>query len=767
MRPWIWGIHTGGLLMLALGLWALPKPDLLEPHTFSQVVRDQEGGLLRLELNRDEKFRLFVPLHQIASEAVEATLLQEDQYFYRHWGVNPISLMRSIWTTYGERSRRMGGSTLTMQVARLRFRLHSGSIWGKAQQIFRALQLERHYTKRDILEAYLNLAPYGGNIEGIGAAARIYFQKEPQKISLPEALTLSVIPQNPKKRNPQTLSFSEIIAARQRLFDRWLEKFPADAPKRPWLSLPFRIHTRADLPFEAPHFVDQVLAHNPDQQVLTTTLNLSLQHQLETLVKNYVERLSTRGLDNAAALLVDHRDMSVRALVGSADFFDPVIEGQVNGTTALRSPGSTLKPFIYALALDQGLIHPKSLLKDVPMSFKGYNPENMDGGYRGPITAQTALTASRNIPAIHLNNRLGDRDLYDFLKKANHDYLKPRNHYGLALVLGGAETTAQRLAQLYGVLVNRGQFQELRFLKDRSQKKSIPLLSPEAAFLTLNMLEQPDIAYYAHTPKELPVYWKTGTSNGYRDGWVAGVFGPYILIVWVGSFDGTSHPLYGGFMGAKPLFFEIVHALSQGSHLRDKIQEMRPHLNIKTVPVCASTGDLSLDGCGTQTTTDFIPGKSPIARTKVRRQILIDMATGLRACRYEAGKTRLETFEFWPSDVHTVYSHMGLALKSPPPFHPSCAHRQESDHLKPEITSPREGMTYSLRLKGPASPIALLATTDSTVHTVFWFSGTDLIGKSPARTPLFWTPTPGTHQLRAVDDQGHADTRWVKVQVTD
>lgn len=765
MKPWIRGLIIAPLLM-GVGLWALPKPILLEPHTFSQVVHDRQGNLLRLELNRDEKFRLFVPLEQISRDAIEATLLQEDQYYFRHLGVNPISLVRGMWKTYGIRSRRIGGSTLTMQVARMRFHLNSGTALGKMYQIFRAIQLERHYSKRDILEAYLNLAPYGGNIEGIGAAARIYFQKEAGKISLPEALTLCVIPQNPQKRNPQTLSFSTIIAARQRLFDRWLEKYPGDAHKRPWLSLPFRVHTRAELPFEAPHFVDQVLAENTVTP-LTTTLDLSLQHHLETLVKNYVERLTPRGLDNAAALLVDHRDMSVRALVGSADFFDPVIEGQVNGTTALRSPGSTLKPFIYALALNQGLIHPKSLLKDVPMSFKGYNPENMDGGYRGPVTAQAALATSRNIPAIYLNNRLGEKDLYHFLKSTNHNYLKPRDHYGLALVLGGAETSLQRLAQLYGILVNGGQFQALRFLKNAPAARPQTLLSPEAAFLTLDMLHQPEIAYYAHTPKRLPIYWKTGTSNGYRDGWTAGVFGPYILIVWVGSFDGAEHPIYCGFTGAKPLFFEIIHALSQEENLRDEIQQRRAQLNLKTVPVCATTGDLALESCPSRTTTDFIPGRSPIARSKIRRRILIDTATGLRACQYEAGKTHLETFEFWPSDVSAVYHHMGLALKSPPPFHPSCGNHSEMDHMKPDITAPKEGVIYTVRLRGPAAPIALQATTDSTVQTVFWFVGKDLIGKSTPKSPLFWNPTPGTHQLRAVDDQGYGDTRLVKVQAVE
>ena len=326
-------------------IYFCPKQPLLGNVSFSQAVYDDHDHLLRLTLSRDEKYRLYVPLSHISPLLIRATLLQEDQYFRRHFGLNPFSIVKAGWQTYVLKTRRVGASTITMQLARIQYGINSKKLSGKIWQIIRASQYEMHYSKDQILEAYLNLAPYGNNIEGVGAASLIYFGKPVKSLSLPEALTLSVIPQNPTRRTPQQKKLLEI---RNKLYARWIMQFPQDKNKNAMINLPLQMQTAHALPFIAPHFVNSILRENlASQQEMKTTLDIHLQKIIERTTKIYLARKKNVGAYNAAILLVDTRDMSVKALVGSSDFFNPAIQGQINGTQTQRSPGSTLKPFIY------------------------------------------------------------------------------------------------------------------------------------------------------------------------------------------------------------------------------------------------------------------------------------------------------------------------------------------------------------------------------------------------------------------------------------
>jgi len=278
------------------------------------------------------------------------------------------------------------------------------------------------------------------------------------------------------------------------------------------------------------------------------------------MVRQYVDAERGIGITNATAILVDTTDMTVKTLLGSADYFDASIDGQVNGVAAKRSPGSTLKPFVYALGLDQGVLHPMTVLRDVPTAFGPFTPENFDGRFVGPITAQEALVRSRNIPAVAVAARLAQPGLYDFLKSAGVANMLPETHYGLALVLGGGDMTMEELARLYAMLANGGVLRSLRTTRGADVVRGPRLLSAEAAFITLDMLRhapRPDTG----APSERAVAWKTGTSWGFRDAWAAGVFGRYVLLVWVGNFDGSSNPAFIGVTAAAPLFFRIVDSV--------------------------------------------------------------------------------------------------------------------------------------------------------------------------------------------------------------
>ena len=400
--------------------------------SFSQCVRDRNGKLLRVTLSADQKFRIWTPLEKISPDLIDATLRYEDKYYARHPGVNPIALARGAAELLRFHRATTGGSTITMQLARLRFHLHTRTISGKLEQIMRALELERHYSKNQILEAYLNLAPYGRNLEGIGAASEIYFDKPASKLSRPEAIALSVIPQSPSRRALHTDRDNHSVNLAQ---TSWYDRAGVDTDAE-FSMREFRPRMQTERKFIAPHFVQEVLETSHGRDEIVTTLDLEKQQAIERRVTDYVANNRNRGIENAAVFLVDTRTMDVLAQVGSADFYKADINGQVDGTRSPRSPGSTLKPFVYALALEQGLIHPLSILADAPRSFGEYNPENFDREFLGPIRAGDALARSRNVPAVELASHLAHPTLYQFLSTADVRLPKAESFYGLALPLG-------------------------------------------------------------------------------------------------------------------------------------------------------------------------------------------------------------------------------------------------------------------------------------------------------------------------------------------
>jgi len=801
------------LVLALIGIRLCPHPPLSQIASSSTAVYDDRGRLLRLTLASDDRYRQWVPLAQMPPALVQGVMLHEDAWFRWHPGFNPISLARGAWVTYVRGGNRQGGSTLTMQLARLVYRLNTRTPGGKLRQVLRAVELELCYSKDAILEAYLNYAPYGRNIEGAGAASLIYFEKPVADLTLPEALTLAVIPQDPSRRgtafelqqrhpgesrdplsslveeqkskeldsgfrrndeqkaSEQNVINKRLAEARARLFVRWLVKHPEDKSAAPLMQLPLRLRSPSNLPFLAPHFVEETLADarltGTTAPVLKTTLDLDLQRVLERQVTNHVEHNADRGVRNAVALLIDTRDLGIKALVGSADYFDNTISGQVDGVLAKRSPGSALKPFIYGLGFDQGVLHPQTVLRDVPTAFGPFAPENFDGRFLGPVTATEALVRSRNIPAVYVASKLKNPDFYQFLKDAGISRMANEDFYGLALVLGGGEVTMEELARLYAMLANRGSLQPLRHRADEPRVDGARVLSEEASFMVLDMLRQnprPDDTLISQ-PGGLPVYWKTGTSWGFRDAWTAGIVGPYVLVVWVGNFDGSGNPAFVGVETAAPLFFHIVDAL----RARDAQMREPPHAmprNLKRVEICLASGDLPNAWCPQRGMTWFIPGRSPIRVSTVHRPVVVDTQTGQAACPpYDPATTRTEVFEFWPSDLAKVFRQAGVPRRAPPAI-PDCTAAAD-DGQAPQITSPVRGATYTRRASRDGEErIAFNATVDANARELYWFVDEDFIGTAKPGEPLFWQPAaPGEYTLRAVDDRGRTDSRRLRVDV--
>lgn len=759
------GLVLAGLVVLLATIRWWPRPPLREQIPGSAAVFDAQGRLLRLTLARDEQYRLWTPLEQVSPELIAALLLHEDRNFYLHPGVDPGAMLRAVYQTYGGGARQ-GGSTITMQLARLLYRLDTRSVAGKLGQMARALWLEARYSKHELLEAHLNLMPCGGNIQGVGAASLIYFGKTPDALALPEALTLVLIPQSPGLRDPSRGEPENLRAARERLYARWLAAHPQAADQAGLVKLPLRYGGPRTLPFEAPHLTTMLLQQQPRATRIRSSVDAGLQRLLEQQLQQYVRREGRVGIHNASAMLLDWRSMEVKALIGSAGFFDASIEGQVNGTLARRSPGSALKPFIYALAIDQGLIHPRSVLKDAPTAFGAFSPENFDGGFVGPITAKDALTRSRNVPAVALSAQLASPDLYDFLKLGGVERMAGKRHYGLALALGGGEVTMEETVRLYAMLAGRGLLRNLRYSPDQPLEQGRRLLSEEASFMVLDMLREsprPDELIVQGVGRGRPVAWKTGTSWGFRDAWTVGIFGPYVLAVWVGNFDGSSNPAFVGVQAAAPLFFRMTDALRAAQPgMVEPVFRQPP--NLAKVEVCAASGDLPNADCPQLATTWFIPGKSPIRLSQVHRRLAIDARTGAQACPpFEARQVRYEVYEFWPSDLQRLFSQAGMPRRRPPPAG-DCA-QSDLAGVAPSITSPLSAVTYTLRLdRLGEETVPLAANADGDVRTLHWFVDDGYVGSGKPGTALAWMPQQsGSYRVRTIDDHGRVDSRELRV----
>ncbi|MBF7073499.1 penicillin-binding protein 1C [Glaciecola sp. MH2013] len=803
----------------ALAYLLLPKPDLGLQGSFYQAystaLYDSNGKLLRLTLADDDRYRLYTQLHEISDDLVQATILYEDQNFYKHSGVDYIALIRAFWQTYVLAERRIGASTITMQTARLRWKIPSNTLRGKVTQIFRALQIARHYSKDEVLEAYLNLAPYGGNIEGIGAASLIYFNKPASALSLPEALRLALVPQNPSKRNISKLSGQRKQAfeqAKARLATRWLEAFPDDAKRLEKINLTLKVNSTKDLPFYAPHFTQYLLASDSIVlgEKIRTTLDLDLQSAMHSVVTRYVKRHRSKGIENASAMIIDTRNMHIKAMLGSADFFNTAIQGQVNGTQALRSPGSTLKPFVYALALDAGIIHPSTILKDLPTRYAAFAPENFGKGFVGPISATQALVSSRNVPAVQLQAELNALQneqpklltLYKLLEEVGVEGLKNEDFYGLALSLGGGEITMQKLLELYAMIANKGVYKsavstywvsaneieeskktggitslrassKTNTKENKIEDQSKQLISREAAYLIRKMLEQnkgPRIQPRQQNHQlNTPVAWKTGTSWAYRDAWAVGLVGDYAIAVWIGNFTGQGNKAFIGRSAAGPLFFDIADYLSYRTEKQNIAFEKMPSepLNISTVSICKATGDLYEQGCPEKVEGEFIPGLSPIKASNIYRELYIDKETGLQRCDRDLSKSTLKYYAFWPSDVLALYQQAGIFIAQAPAMMTGCGSLDATTQQgEIEVFSPQHKMRYIINsLTEDSVEIPLKASTDSAATKLFWFANKAFIGEvslsdelqsSALQQTLSFSATTGTHTLLVVDDLGNS-----------
>jgi penicillin-binding protein 1C len=538
-----------------------PKLERLSDQ--STLVLDRDGRLLTPFTAADGIWRLPATADDVDPRYLGMLVAFEDRRFAMHPGVDPLAVARGLlqWGRAGHVVS--GASTLTMQTVRL-LEPRRRTIGAKLIEMARALQLEWHFDKRAILGMYLTLAPYGGNLEGVRAASLFYFGKEPSHLSEAEAALLVALPQSPEALRPDRHGVAA-LAARNRILARMQEldlvtaqaaaeaaaqAVPTD--RRPALRL-------------APHLADRLRAAQPGVSTIRSLIDGNLQSQLEALAKRYQRRLEQGA--TMAMLVVENAGRQVRAYVGSADYFDDSRLGKNDLVTAVRSPGSTLKPFIYGLAFDGLLIHPETIVVDRPMRFGDYAPENFDHEFRGELTAREALQMSLNLPAVALLDRLGPLRLVNSLAAAGTPLRLPDTVAvpGLPIALGGAGTTLQDLVTLYAGLADGGTVRSLCFTEDAQPGKSEAIMTPAAAWYLARILEQgpppPGMVAPQNRKRGRAIAFKTGTSYGFRDAWAIGYDAGYTVGIWVGRPDGTFSPGRMGREAAAPVLFEVFDLL--------------------------------------------------------------------------------------------------------------------------------------------------------------------------------------------------------------
>jgi len=761
---WLYPAIVVLLALLALDrFFPPPVPGRDAPHALLIVARD--GTPLRAFPDRDHVWRHPVALGDVSPLYLEALIAYEDRAFRWHPGVNPFALLRAGWQWMRQGSIVSGGSTLTMQVARILEPMPK-TIPGKLRQILRALQLEWRYSKDEILGLYINYAPMGGVLEGVEAASRAYLGKPSRRLSHADAALLTVLPQAPSHFRPDRHAARARIArdkVLRRLAGTWSAEAVADALQEPVIASTLRD------PLLAPLLAERLRRAAQGHLRIDTTIDSQAQQSVELLLANRLGGLPPHV--SMAALVVDNASLEVRAYAGSADFLDNERFAHVDMVRASRSPGSTLKPFLYGQALDEGLIHSESLLADVPQSFSGYQPGNFQQSFHGPVSVSEALVKSLNVPAVEVLDRL---DPVRFVAQLRRGGLKLDFPEGaapnLSVILGGAGTSLEQLVGAYTAFARAGVAGKPRYTPDAPREEQ-RMLSEGAAYIIRDILESggPVARAVDGGPgAQRGIAWKTGTSFGFRDAWAVGVSDRLTVGVWVGRPDGTPNPGFFGANIAAPLLVEIFDALDHRP-----VAPRPPPASVTREKICwplgtrFEAGEESLchqartawvlNGIAPPTFPDRLRGGEP------RYRYEIDKASGLRTRGDCSSGDRLPIAGArWPAALEPW---LGADLRKkalPPPWHRDCA-RNAAPESGLKIVGANDGEV----LRRPRPDVAPLLRLEVRGHSgqIFWLVNGSIVAQRPAAHPLLHRlDRPGRYDITALDESGRFDRISISVR---
>jgi penicillin-binding protein 1C len=739
--------------------------DLLFPISldinYSPIVQDNKGVTLHTFLTRDHKWRLPSEEKEITPLLYAAFIEKEDHWFKFHPGINPLAVIRAIHQNIKHQKRKSGASTITMQVARM-VEPKTRSYSNKLIEIFRALQLEWHLSKRQIMQLYVNLVPYGGNIEGVKSASIFYFDQEPEALSPAQVATLVVIPNNPQHLR-LGIDNDKIIKER----NLWLKKF-AKAGVITYSQLNDALNEPLEAkrhlaPNKVPHLSVELRKRYPAKTFLKTFIDQNIQDHIESISFDFVKGVKHLGVTNAAVIVIRNSDRSLVGYVGSVDFNDIYSQGQVDGVQALRSPGSTLKPFLYAMAIDKGIVTPKTILSDVPVDYAGYRPENYDEKFHGMISMENALALSLNVPAVTLLNEVGVNEFSAALGHAGFNWISRNQHnVGLSLILGGCGVNLEELTSLYAAFPNHGVYKRVQMIKEVNEVATQSnLFSDGAAFMVsdiLTKLKRPDLPQHVENSMHLPrIAWKTGTSYGRRDAWAIGYNSNYTIGVWLGNFEGKGVPELSGADFATPLLFRLFNAID---YTNGKEWLTVPK-SIDFRLVCSMSGLIPNDHCTNRVIDYFIPGISTSKKCEHLKAVYTDISGKISYCRDCMPTTRTIKNEYpnLPPEIISFYNQEHIPYKMIPKHNPYCTKIGKNNG--PVITLPTANTTYLMH--DNHQQLLLSSSVENGVSFIYWYINNKMIGRVRPNERLFFTPPLGKIKISCNDDKDRNSNIYILV----
>lgn len=742
MRHWCGRLGVALVLCLGAGvaIWLMAPPYRgdLKDYRATVTITDRRGIDLRLDSRRHDTFCLPIGLDDCGEWTARALIAAEDKRFYDHAGVDAIAVCRAAAQNVICRRVVSGASTLSMLVGKLT-EPRKRTLWTKIVEAKHAFEIESELDKNAILEQFLNRAPFGGNIRGIEAASRFYFGKSARDLTLAESAMLVGLPQSPSRLRP--------------------DRFPAAAQKRKEYVLrrmaaaklvgesDFKRAMAEELilahrpqPFLAPHFADLVIERSVRRERLKTTLDLDMQAAAESALARRLGELAGQGVHGGAVVILDVKKSAVRAMVGSPSYWNEAHAGQVNMAIARRSPGSALKPFIYGMALEQGMYTPATVLADVPLAFPGYRPDNFDRGFRGAVSVRESLVQSLNIPALNCVRQVGLQPVVERLRAAGIATLnEPASRYGAGIAIGSCEVTLLELVNAYACLARGGIRKQLRLLEDDGEEPGSRVFSPEAAWMISEILggyeRQAEICGHCGDVAAPRVAWKTGTSSGYRDAWTVMWNPDYVVGVWLGNPDGRPSEALKGSRASVAAYdiFRRIHGNAQAPWFKKPA-------GVGVRKVCAKNGHLANGHCPVEVNDYYLPGVSRCEVCDLHRK----------------GKGSSGVVEAWSADLKDFLADNGLSGGAPV--------RKSCDRAGPRIASPVAGESFRYLEDAPhlRQEVQLTARVDS--GPVYWFVDGEFLQKAESGKTVFWPLRRGKHTMVCSDAEGNSRSVGVEVE---
>lgn len=731
-----------------------------EMPQYSKTILAADSTLLTSYLTDDEQWRIPASLNEVSNDFLKSIIEKEDKWFYWHLGINPVSLVKSLFRNVRSGKIESGASTITMQLVRM-LEPRERTYINKLIEMFRAIQIELHFSKKEILEKYINLLPYGGNVQGIKSASYIFFNRPPSKLSLAQSVTLAVIPNNPNE-----LRIDRNVEEVKKFRDVWIRRFIENEifEKQHLIDALYEelLSRRYEIPKIAPHFCQYVKETSETAEV-NSSLNMKNQNIAEKLLKQYVEKVFYKNVTNASALIIDNKNHSISAYVGSADFYNSLTSGQVDGIRAVRSPGSALKPFLYAMGFDLGMITPKSRLTDIPTDFGGYSPENFDEKFNGNVTVQFSLLNSLNVPAVFCLRDLGLSKFVNLLSSNGFKSIDAnKNRLGLSVILGGCGVTLYELTSFYSSLANGGKYFSLSYNSEDTDIDSKIIFSESAAYLTAKILsgnERLDIPLQVFEQSKLPRFaWKTGTSYGKRDAWAVGFNSNYTIGVWLGNFDGSGSPHLSGAEMAVPMLFDLFNSIDYAS---ERWSPLYPE-QLGEREVCKLSGKIPTKLCKDRELDNYIIGVSSNETCSSHKEIYTNEDETIQYCTEclpKSGYKKVVIDQLSPELELWMSTNTNAADRIR--HNPDCD--AKFNFGGPKITSPSQDFKYMIE-RSNRTELLLQAANEKDIYYHYWFVNGLFLGRTEVNEKLFYLPESENLEITCVDDKGRTSKSKITIQ---